>query len=126
MPVPSPRRFALRDPPRPVFTPLELLLVVLLLGLLSAAVIPAFRKYLRRSKTSEATLNVRRLYDGAVAYYETEHQSCSGTAVLPPQFPQNAPETPAVGSCCAYPDHRCPRAPSLWATPTWQALGFSL
>ncbi len=37
-------------------------------GVLAAVAIPAFMKYIRRSKTVEASMNVRRLWDSEVAY----------------------------------------------------------
>lgn len=115
------------------FTPLELGLCLGLLGVLSAAVIPSFHKYLRRSKTCEATMNVRRLYDSAVSYYETEHRPPGSTQVLARQYPATVDETPAVGSCCTgrgqparRADGRCAPVAAWWSAPTWQALSFAL
>ena len=39
---------------------------------LAAVAIPSFIKYVRRSKTTEALMNLRKMYDGAVAYYVSE------------------------------------------------------
>ena len=60
------------------FTLIELMIVVAIIGVLAAVAIPAFMKYIRRSKTTEATMNLRKMYDGAVAYYVGEHADVDG------------------------------------------------
>ncbi len=87
---------------------------VAVVGILAAIAIPAFMKYIRRSKTVEATMNVRKLYDGAVELWETNHQ-------LPP----STDWTPATG-CCGGPDHKCLPDAATFAGKTWQALRFSI
>lgn len=55
------------------FTLIELMIVVAIIGILAALAIPAFVGYIRRSKTAEATTNVRNLFSGAASYYQTEN-----------------------------------------------------
>jgi type IV pilus assembly protein PilA len=83
-------------------------------GILAAIAIPAFLKYIKRSKTVEATMNVRKLYDATVGYYEEKHA-----------FPAATEWTPARG-CCGQPNDKCAPDPEAFSGPTWRALGFSI
>jgi type IV pilus assembly protein PilA len=55
------------------FTLIELMIVVAIIGILAAIAIPAFVNYVKRSKTSEAQGNLKSLFTGASAYYESEN-----------------------------------------------------
>ena len=59
------------------FTLIELMIVVAIIGILAAIALPAFIGYVRRSKTSEATSNLKSLYVGANSYY-TQERSTQG------------------------------------------------
>ncbi len=90
------------------------LVVVFVLGVLAAVAIPAFMKYTRRAKTTEAQMNVRRIAQQATAYYEEHH-------ALPPSVDW----TPA-GSPCTHGGMKFAPDPAAWRQPTWEALGFSV
>src|SRR5437868_4450063 len=107
------------------FTLIELMIVVAIIGILAAVAIPAFMKYIRRSKTVEATMNVRKLYDSSVSYFEAEHAKVDGT-ILPKQFPGSIGPSPAANSCCGQAGDKCKPATTNFDTPEWAALNFSV
>jgi hypothetical protein len=78
-----------------------------------------------RSKTEEATVNLRKLFDSSVAYFEHERVDNSGR-ILPKGFPPSTGPTPA-GSPCDNPGRRYPESSKLWNdNATWSALMFSV
>lgn len=50
------------------FTLLEMLIVMLLVGILSAVALPNYRKAIEKSKTAEATLTTKTILDAAMIY----------------------------------------------------------
>ncbi len=108
------------------FTLIELMIVVAIIGILAAIAIPAFQKSIRRSKSTEALVNVRRLYDGAVTSFQSDPVDRNGVA-LAARFPDPAAPTPGVDACCR--DGvagRCIVNPADWAPETWQKLEFAM
>jgi type IV pilus assembly protein PilA len=89
-------------------------MIMPLVGIGAAVAIPAFMKYIRRSKTVEATMNVRRLADGAAGMM-TEKKK-------PPKSTQWTPSA----SCCGKPGDKCAPDPTLWKSEPWSSLGFSV
>ncbi|MGK0359456.1 MAG: hypothetical protein ACI9U2_001758 [Bradymonadia bacterium] len=76
---------------------------------------------MRRSKTTEATMNLRKIFDSSVSYFASEHASRVG-GILAKQFPVAIASTPAATAC---PDKHAPQ-PDTFADVTWQALNFSV
>jgi len=107
------------------FTLVELMIVVAIIGILAAVAIPAFIKYIRRSKTTEAQMNVRKLFDSTVTYYEGEHADINGN-ILAKQFADPQAWTPGQGACCGQVGQKCAPNPALWQLSTWMALNFSV
>jgi len=52
---------------------------LILIPILAAIAIPAFTGYVRRSKASEATAELKTLFRGAASYYDAEHNLPDGT-----------------------------------------------
>jgi hypothetical protein len=101
---------------------------------LSVVGVPAFIKYRRRAKTTEAIDMMDKIYQGAAAYYATPHFDAFG-ARLPCQFPASYRVTPIEGTCCSTsgwpgPDRdgndKCDANPSAWESETWSALNFKI
>lgn len=87
-------------------------LLVAGLGVTSAVAIPAFMKYIRKSKTTEAVTNVKALHAGLSAY-----------AAEKKRLPPSGGPTPPLGACCQGGDQCAPNA-SLWKGEPWSAIGF--
>ena len=69
------------------------MIVVAIIGVLAAVAIPAFVRYMRRSKTTEANVSLGNLTKGAAAYYQSEHTTRTG-GILSNRFPTTIPRTP--------------------------------
>jgi hypothetical protein len=92
-------------------------------GVMAAVAIPAFMKYTRRSKTVEATLNLRRVFDASVAFYtEGGPDGSANTA----RFPPSVGPTPDHTACVDGESVPFPPDAKRWAHPTWQALNFAV
>ncbi len=91
------------------FTLIELMIVVAILGILAAIAVPALTKYLRRAKTSEARVQIAKLFDATVAYFSEEHVGRGQVALIG-----------AGGALSDLAPHRCPH-PAGEATGPSQA-----
>ncbi len=79
------------------FTLVELMIVVAIIGILAAVAIPAFLKYIKRSKTSEAITNLRKMVDGESTYFQQEHITRAGS-ILASQFVSAGPTPTQPGA----------------------------
>lgn len=98
-----------------------------LVGVLAAVAIPAFMKYIRRSKASEATMYLYQLRTSALAYYSQARKDKAGKA-LPPTFP-----CANMGWICSPKAKPCHKGqtkfkanPKHWQHACWKQLRFSI
>src|SRR5262249_51162225 len=106
------------------FTLIELMIIVAIVGILASVAIPAYVRYIRRSKTTEPLMNIRKMYDSAIVYFNGEHSDPTGS-ILPRQFPA-AIAIPVPGTCCVSPGGKCQPSYIYWTNKTWQSLHFSV
>jgi type IV pilus assembly protein PilA len=98
------------------FTLMELMTVIVIIGILASVSIPLVGKYLKKSKTSEASLNLRKIYDGELSYYQEETTLASGKLaskvfVVAPRTPSATPnENKHLGN---------------WEVASWKTLKFA-
>ena len=89
-----------------------LMMPTALIGMISAVAIPAFLDYMKKSKVSEAVLQLNRIAKYAKAAYLTDGKYPVGEAGPTPAAP-----------CCDGPGRKCSAS---WTDPVWQALDFRI
>jgi hypothetical protein len=84
------------------------------IGVLAAVAIPAFMDYTKKSKKTEASLQLNKLAKNLKVVYVTNGAFPKGTVPLSP-----------AKSCCDGPNHKCDDA-TAWRHPVWQELDFQI
>jgi prepilin-type N-terminal cleavage/methylation domain-containing protein len=103
------------------FTLIELMIVVAIIGILATVAIPAFMDYVKRSKRSEAVLQLNKIGKNAKRTYGESASYPAGT-VGP------TPARPGTGGCCGGTGaklNHCAANPAAW-TGMWKALDFQI
>ncbi len=98
------------------FTLVELMIVVVILGILAAVAIPAFTRYVKRSKTSEAAGNIAKIYQGELTYFQANLERGGVSYVNAGAWPSTSPGANKYAANVA-----------LWSTNAqWTNIAFSL
>jgi type II secretory pathway pseudopilin PulG len=98
------------------------MIVVAIIGILAAVAIPAFMDYMKKSKKTEAALQLNKIGKNAKTYF-IERQ----TYVLAAD-PGALPADPgANGGCCGGANNKCPAAPAAFAADSgWASIDFQI
>jgi prepilin-type N-terminal cleavage/methylation domain-containing protein len=101
------------------FTLIELMIVVAIIGILAAVAIPAFMDYMKKSKKTEASLQLNKIGKNSKVYFAANSGlSTTAGATLPGAGGAN---------CAILPDRKFPKAPAAWAADAgWSALDFQI
>jgi len=97
------------------FTLIELMIVVAIIGILAAVAIPAFMDYMKKSKKTEASLQLNKLAKNSKVLFNT-NASYSTTAET---------ITPAA-ACCLGAGKKCVVAAANWTGAGWRTLDFQV
>jgi Tfp pilus assembly protein PilE len=99
---------------------IELMIVVAIIGILAAVAIPAFMDYMKRSKKTEASLQLNKIGKNAKRAYSETSSYVVGTAA-------QLPAKPGSGGCCGGTNNHCGAVPASFAgDATWKALDFQI
>ncbi len=101
------------------------MVVVAIIGVLAAVAIPTFMKNARKAKSSEAAVQLRKIYTTSRSYILEARSARATNTLIVPQFPDSQPLTPAA-SCCLSSGQKCLDVAGTWGAPTWSALQFSM
>jgi type IV pilus assembly protein PilA len=101
------------------FTLIELMIVVAIIGILAAVAIPAFMDYMKRSKKTEASLQLNKIGKNNKREYMENSQYVTVDGPAAPT---------ATNGCCGgagtTPNH-CAATPAAW-TAGWKSLDFEI
>jgi type IV pilus assembly protein PilA len=103
------------------FTLVELMIVVAIIGVLAALAIYGVSRYLKHSKTAEATRTIGALETGSKARYQRETITDTATGATDHLFCTDTTGSPQPAAV-----PKAQKTPGVYTGAVWQCLNFSL
>ncbi len=97
------------------FTLIELMIVVAIIGILAAVAIPAFMDYMKKSKKTEAALQLNKIGKNNKVLFISNASFATGSESITPS-----------AECCGQANNKCVPVAADWAVSGWQALDFQV
>ena len=117
------------------FSLVELMVVVAIIGVLASVAIPSFMRNKNNAKTAEVPVNIKGIFEGAIAYYGQTQFNKSNYKIKDPKFPNSAGLTPGFRCCKGDTSFKCdpsnkgPRGydgAKKWGKTAWLNLQFKM
>ncbi|HEX8107209.1 MAG TPA: prepilin-type N-terminal cleavage/methylation domain-containing protein [Kofleriaceae bacterium] len=109
------------------FTLIELMIVVAIIGILAAVAIPAFMDYMKRSKKTEASLQLNKIGKNSKRTYMETSKYVTGVAPTTPNRPGRGGCCDGLGASGSNTNHCAPDvSPAGFGHPVWTSLDFSI
>jgi len=116
------------------FTLIELMIVVAIIGILAAVAIPAFMDYMKKAKSSEASLNLNKIGKALKTGFDANQSFVAlPGALLPTGLATGGNNccggvgTPVGGTASATINNKCDADPVVWNDAAgWQELEFAV
>ncbi|HEX7840177.1 MAG TPA: prepilin-type N-terminal cleavage/methylation domain-containing protein [Kofleriaceae bacterium] len=101
------------------FTLIELMIVVAIIGILAIVAVPTFMDYIKRSKKTEAELQLNKIGKNSKRIFSETSSYYTGTA-------KATPNKPGGGGCCGGPNNHCDVTGKPFDVDEWKALDFQI